>query len=271
VKYWIGVTDNSWFEFLRAARPDSVNFWHPSAKTPFRDLPEGAPFLFKLKSPHNHIGGGGFFVRYTTLPLSKAWEVFEQGNGAATRSAFAASARRLGKRDELDPTIGCSVLTQPFFWDDADWIRFPEWPRQNVRGAYYDSTKDVGKRIWEEVELRLAGGAMVAAEPAGVDGARRGAARLVEPRLGQGAFRAVVIDAYKRKCAITGESTLPVLEAAHIRPFAENGPNRASVTPELKVLVSPRIEQAWYNGKVGASNRPNPEFLRWHNENRFAA
>lgn len=44
-------------------------------------------------------------------------------------------------------------------------------------------------------------------------------------RLGQGAFRIVVTDAYRRRCAITGEKTLPVLEAAHIIPNAENGPH----------------------------------------------
>jgi putative restriction endonuclease len=40
----------------------------------------------------------------------------------------------------------------------------------------------------------------------------------VQPRLGQGAFRLLVTDAYQRRCAVTGERTLPVLDAAHIRP-----------------------------------------------------
>ena len=37
-------------------------------------------------------------------------------------------------------------------------------------------------------------------------------------RLGHGAFRLLVTDAYQRRCAVTGERTLPVLDAAHIRP-----------------------------------------------------
>jgi putative restriction endonuclease len=45
----------------------------------------------------------------------------------------------------------------------------------------------------------------------------------VRPRLGQGAFRVVVTDAYDRRCAITRERTLPVLEAAHIKPYSEGG------------------------------------------------
>ena len=43
----------------------------------------------------------------------------------------------------------------------------------------------------------------------------------VRPRLGQGAFRIIVTDLYGRKCAVTGEKTMPALEAAHIRPYAD--------------------------------------------------
>lgn len=42
--------------------------------------------------------------------------------------------------------------------------------------------------------------------------------------LDRGAFKLLITDAYQRKCAITGEKTLPVLEAAHIKPFGQEGP-----------------------------------------------
>lgn len=32
MQYWLGVTDNDWFRFLREQQPDEVNFWHPSGK-----------------------------------------------------------------------------------------------------------------------------------------------------------------------------------------------------------------------------------------------
>lgn len=35
----------------------------------------------------------------------------------------------------------------------------------------------------------------------------------------------VVTDSYQRQCAITGEKTLPALEAAHIKPYAQNVPH----------------------------------------------
>jgi putative restriction endonuclease len=52
---------------------------------------------------------------------------------------------------------------------------------------------------------------------------RYGAPTLIRPRLGQGAFRISVTDVYQRRYAITGERTLPILDAAHIQPFADGG------------------------------------------------
>src|SRR5690606_6533257 len=85
---------------------------------------------------------------------------------------------------------------------------------------------------------------------------------LTRIRLGQGAFRVSLTDAYHRKCAISGERTLPVLEAAHIKPYSVSGPNHLSngilmradlhklfdsgyltLTKDLKVEVSKRIKE----------------------------
>ena len=42
-------------------------------------------------------------------------------------------------------------------------------------------------------------------------------------RLGQRSFMAVVLDAYRRRCAISGTHIPPVLQAAHIRAVAAVG------------------------------------------------
>jgi len=62
MRYFIGVTDDSWYEFLAQRRPPEVNFWRPGAAETFRAIEPGAPFLFKLHSPQNYIAGGGFFL-----------------------------------------------------------------------------------------------------------------------------------------------------------------------------------------------------------------
>ena len=72
---FIATTDQDWFDFL-SQRPDldEVNFWAPSGKAALKAIPWGAPFLFKLKSPHHAIGGFGllgpitmFFYRFVPV------------------------------------------------------------------------------------------------------------------------------------------------------------------------------------------------------------
>lgn len=63
---------------------------------------------------------------------------------------------------------------------------------------------------------------------AAIDPPRYGTPTLVAPRLGQGSFRALVTDAYSYRCAISKERTLPVLQAAHIRPYADGGQHELS-------------------------------------------
>lgn len=303
--FWLGVTDNAWFEFLSRSALDEVNFWQPSGTAPFTTLPEGTPFLFKVKRPYNHVAGGAYFVKFAVLPLSLAWDVFGPKNGAATREEFESIIRPLLPDPRArDPDIGCTVLTEPFFWPKELWIENPPgWARSIVRGRTYDSRTSEGRLLWGQVAERLSAelglaNANQVHEPA----ARYGEPVLVKRRIGQGAFRVLVTDAYTRRCAITGESTLPVLEAAHIKPFARSGPHSTSnglllrsdfhklfdlgyvtVTPDLRVKVSPRIRDDWFNGKAyyrldgkelaalpdAVRDQPSSEWLEWHNREVF--
>ena len=135
-----------------------------------------------------------------------------------------------------------------------------------------------------------------------ITGDRFGTPQLVYPRLGQGSFRILVTDAYQRRCAITGEKTLPVLEAAHIRPYAHEGHHEIAnglllrsdlhtlfdrgylgVDPDdLKVTVSPRIKEQFSNGRhyyalhgqpislpVDLASTTSRENLVYHAENIF--
>jgi len=237
--------------------------------------------------------------------LSLAWEVFEQKNGAQSRNVFEAMIKGLMSNPKVrDPEIGCTVLAAPFFWPPESWIANPiGWSGNIVRGRYYDTAKTEGANLWSSIQERFRD-PLVSTLPNRVQEtkARYGNPTLIQPRLGQGAFRVVVTDAYRRRCAITGESTLPVLEAAHIRPFARSGVNEVSngmllrsdfhklfdaglvtVTPELRVEVSAQIKEQWFNGKPyyrlhgktlsnvpqDPANRPSETFLSWHNDNCY--
>ncbi len=306
MRFYVGVTDNAWFDFLQQSGPDEVNFWRPSGKE-FSALEPGEPFLFKLHSPMNFIVGGGFFIRSERLPLSLAWEVFGRKNGAATRSEFEQLIRNYRGHDEVDPEIGCVILNQPFFIPRDHWIPAPEnWKPNIVSGKTYEDGDECGSRLWTFVRSWLP--TAESAEPSGElaggvseQGMLYGQEYLRKSRLGQGAFRILVTDAYLKRCAISGERTLPVLQASHIKPYGE-GPNHVdnglllrsdlhilfdrgylTVTPDLKVEISRRIREEYENGRdyyrfhgnslavlpVSLLDRPNQEFLRWHNEKIF--
>jgi HNH endonuclease len=299
----IAVTDRAWFDHLSSRKDLSeVNFWAPSA-TSFKALQPGELFLFKLHAPLNVIVGGGIFGYASTLPCTLAWEAFKEANGAASLTEMRqriAKYRRSGPQDRADFTIGCRILTQPFFFGEADWLPVPaNWSPNIVTFKTYSTNEPDGAHLWRAVEDRLQRSSRPLHD--GKAAPQYGAPVLVRPRLGQGAFRIVVTDAYNRRCAITGERTLPALEAAHIRPYAEGGPHEPSngllmrrdihalfdagyvtVTPELHFEVSRRIKEEFENGrhyyalhgqaiaKAALPDwRPDRAALSWHNEERY--
>lgn len=306
MKYYVGITDYDWYQRLSAQKPDEVNFWRPGSQPSFKAIDVGAPFLFKLHSPRNYIVGGGFFVRYSVLPVFLAWQAFGEKNGAASHDEFLKRLYKYRDTNEINPSVGCVILTEPFFFDESDWIPIPDdWKQNIVSGKTYDTSTPIGQRLWEDVETHLAG-REAPAVPGDKDVVREkelyGAAYLTKARLGQGTFRVLVTDAYQRRCAITGEKTLPVLEAAHIKPVSKSGPNRidnglllrsdlhtlfdngyVTVSSDYRVEVSRRIKEEFENGKdyyslngnqlsvlpQGDVDRPAREFIDWHNQNVY--
>src|SRR5689334_14340616 len=203
VRLVVAVTDGDWFDTLRAV-PDvaEVNFWSPSP-TEFKALQPGELFLFKLHSPRNFIVGGGVFAYANILPVSLAWQAFELANGASSQIQMRQRIEkyRRGKGDGApgDFSVGCRILTQPFFLEEKEWIPVPAtWSPNIVSLKTFDSDNPDGKALWDAVQGRAAPKLDQTS-----DVPRFGTPHLVKPRLGQGAFRVVVTDCYKRRCAIT--------------------------------------------------------------------
>ena len=303
MKAWVGVTDTDWYRFL-SARPDldEVNFWQPSGGRQFRAIAPGDLFLFKIRHPENYIVGGGLFAHFSVAPSRLVWEAFGEKNGAPT---YEAMRRRIEKyrRKPSSPheeyEIGCILLTQPFFFERSNWIPAPtDFAKNIVQGKTYDLTSGVGKELWAAVQERL----QASAVPAYADeGSVYGDPILVKQRLGQGTFRLLITDVYQKRCSVTGEKVLPVLQAAHIRPVTEGGRHRVdnglllrsdvhtlfdrgyvSVTPEHRVLVSSRLKKDFNNGEhyyqyqgreiwtpSAAMDRPSKLFLEWHRDEVF--
>jgi len=299
VKAYVAVTDEEWFQFL-SSRPDleEVNFWRPSSETSFRALKPGELFLFKLRAPANWIVGGGLFGHFSRIPVSLAWDTFKERNGAPNLTEL---RRRIEKHRLTRPTskedypIGCILLEQPFFLPRGHWIRAPKDLSLYGPGKIYDLTSESGRVILNQLREALGSQperAAWAAEKTDL----HGEPTLVIPRVGQGTFRWLVADTYQRRCAITREKVLPVLEAAHIKPVSEGGDHRienglllrsdvhtlfdggyVTVTPDFKFLVSRRLKDDFDNGEHyyrfngqniwiprQVADRPSRKLLEWH-------
>lgn len=312
MRLFVGVTDYDWFQLHASkAHVDEVNFWKPSPTATFQALQPGEPFLFKLHSPRNFIAGGGFFAKFLNLPVGLAWDAFGEANGARSLDEVKMRISKyrkapIGPRD--NPDIGCIILAEPFFFDESEWIPSPsDFALNTVTGKGYETAEGTGRAIWMQVAERLErrcalhindGPAVAAA----AEGARYGSPVIVMPRLGQGAFRVLVTDAYGRRCAMTNERTLPVLEAAHIRPYSEQGPHQLSnglllrrdlhtlfdlgyvaVDPDdRRIMVSRRIREEFENGHeyyqldgkplmvpLDRQATPARDFLEYHANNKF--
>lgn len=299
MKLYVGITDRDWFRFLRSRNAVEMNFWRPRSTSDFGAIQPGELFLFKTRYPENKIVGGAFLVRHTTLPLDLAWSTFGEANGVLSLADFRTKISSIRGDFEKNPTIGCTILTQPFYLEDHDFFAPPlEWASNIVTGKSYDATAGEGLRLFQQATSAIQTESNRFIE----DSPRYGEGRLIRPRLGQGGFRVVVMDEYGRRCSITGERTLPVLEAAHIQPYSENGPHEVSngillrsdlhtlfdkgymtVTTDLKVEVSRRIREEFSNGREyyalhgqelkilpsDRSHRPATQFLEWHQNNCF--
>lgn len=197
-----------------------------------------------------------------------------------------------------DYTIGCRIIVQPIFFSRLNWIPQPKsWANSIVVGKTYSTDTDEGLALWDRVMSVVE----LPAEPligfSESPQARFGEPALIAPRLGQGAFRVSVTDAYERKCAISGGKVLPALDAAHIRPYGLGGAHSISngillrrdihsvfdagyvtIDEDMRFVVSDRVRTDFNNGSeyrrlhghalsvpANPVQQPDREALRWHN------
>ena len=311
MRAYVGVTDGEWYRFL-AARPeiDEVNFWRPKGARGFGSLTAGEPFLFKSHARDgNKIVGGAFYSGTPDggLRVSEAWEYFGAGNGSPSLDRL---SERIGayRRDlvsEADPVIGCVLLRDVTFFRPGQVIPAPEDFATNlVQGRGYDLELLDASHSVQRAYLQLLGWhAYDLGESQYVSGPMFGDPRLTIPRVGQQAFKSLLLAAYGRRCAITGDKIQPVLEAAHIRPVELGGEHRLdnglllrsdvhtlfdrgylAIDGRYRLRVSRLLRDNWGNGDEfyrhegeiialpgRRSDRPSREFVDWHNDTVFKA
>jgi putative restriction endonuclease len=305
INLFVANTDNSWFDFLSSeGKLSEVNFWSPG-KTNFRALQPGELLVFRLKSPRNKIGGFGVFSEYSLLPIQMAWEAFGRGNGVSSLEGLRNAIAKLRTDVAVVPStdIGSTILVQPVFFPPHLWFDVPvSWASSIQRGKVYSTDDIEGLQLWERL-LETAKLSNTTNVPgfSSREQARFGSPALITPRLGQGAFRVAVTEAYGRQCAITNGKVLPALDAAHIKPYGEGGLHTKSngillrkdihsvfdagyvtIKDDFTFSVSKKVKEVFNNGEeylrlhgspVRRPDRkadwPDIDLLRWHNNNRY--
>jgi putative restriction endonuclease len=305
ISLFVANTDNSWFDFLASEQDlKEVNFWWPGELN-FRALQPGEILAFRLKSPRNKIGGFGIFTDHTRLPIQTAWETFGRANGVSSLEALRRAIANLRTNIAVGPStdIGSTILVEPVFFPPHLWFDVPQsWSPAIQRGKRYSTEDREGLALWdrlvETASLSKASNTQGVASPGQL---RFGSPTLIIPRLGQGAFRIAVTEAYGRQCAITAGKVLPALDAAHIRPYGEGGEHTKSngillrkdihsvfdagyvtIKDDFSFSVSKKVKEVFNNGEEylrlhgkvirrpdRKSDWPDIDLLRWHNKERY--
>lgn len=289
MKIFVANTDYEWYRWmLEHPDMDEVNFWRPKGTTNFKALREGELFFFKLKKQyHGKIVGFGQFLLFEAMSVADAWSLFETKNGAPTLSAMWRRVAQYAdkRRDANNSTfhrshrIGTIVITNPVFFPEQLWIDAPEdWRDTIVTGKSYQISEFPGNRIYAE-SMRAAellnsslfedlSSIRSSEDVITAHDSRYGKPVLTRPRLGQGGFRMRIQTVYG-KCAVSGEHSMPALEASHIRPYSDGGrheiPNGillrsdihklydtgyVTIDPDYTFRVSDQLKEDYNNGKT---------------------
>jgi putative restriction endonuclease len=215
--------------------------------------------------------------------------------------------RREPVTPDYDPDIGCLLIRDvAFFHERLAADPPPDFAPNLVQGRTYDLSQPEYADYFRGLMFRVVGAAAIEVDlsaPWHRPGPVYGDPRLAPQRLGQQAFQAVVLDAYQRRCAVTGAKIRPVLQAAHIRPLPAGGEHRLDnglllrsdvhtlydrgylgVDRRHRLLVSPRLRSEFGNGDqfyalagqpitvpARRPDQPNAEFLEWHLDSVFRA
>lgn len=127
--------------------------------------------------------------------------------------------------------------------------------------------------------------------------------RTVKTRVNQGFFRKAILASYNYTCCITGISQPELLIAGHIKPWSLDEKNRINpsnglainalhdkafenglftITPDYKIVISKELKKSKNEAIIECFSKydqkeiilpskflPDPEFLQYHNDERF--
>lgn len=300
----------SWYQNVKAqyivSGSSSLNCWgiKKRGKSAAAHPDPGSLILFKVdRDGAPYICGGGFFQSDEHLTPERAWKIFGVNNGASCYEDFLAGLKGMGYRSG---EIVAHMVVGDFVFSRQTCYRLPEaielgdlkdgelvsFGLDTPEGRY------LAKYIMHERSSHLREGFANYGWP--------GIYRMASERNSRDytmVFYARMMAAYDRRCAVTGDRTLPVLDVAHIRTFYDERfqrPDNGIVLrgdihrlfslgyitatyvsdTEARVRVSATLSEVGgaeylkYDGSPlylpeDPALRPSREYLEWHAERRF--
>lgn len=289
----VALTDYNWYNCLRDySNINIVNFWTP---TPWniKNLKVGGYVFFLLKARFGRkICGYGEFIRYENSTVSTAWNTFGKQNGVDSLEEFNDRIRKYTNKNSnsgfkgIEHIIGCVILENLVFFDlnnlketrDFGWVipnqvvKFKSVDYNGIPTFIANEPSDF-TLIKDKVKYRNT---------------------TSKERVGQSKFRNDIMNAYGKKCCITGETTSEILEAAHIQEYISEESNHIqnglllradlhklfdagliTINDEYKIQVSRFLDSSNYQSLDGKkinlpdTGLPSLEALKWHNTNLF--
>lgn len=291
----IVLTDYNWYSLLKEKKiTKQVNFWTP---TPWKvkQLRRGSNVYFLLKKRYGRIiCGYGKFVRYEEMSIINTWNLYGIKNGVNNLTEMKSRVEGYVRKNSITKfceeshLIGNIILKDIVFIDD-ELQKAPEFYGWNVANQVV-KFKYINDEVFQidekddNVPFLL------------VDSNKKETGTVINKiRIGQESFRRRLLNAYFRKCCITGEEEESILEAAHIQEYISKESNHVqngllfrvdfhrlfdqgliTIDEDFKICVSEKLNSDYYksfNGKQISLPKENcvPSLIaiQWHNKNIF--
>lgn len=227
----------------------------------------------------------------------------EGSHGAGLTAKARIQAVENRGRDDVDLRISQVTLIRPFVkyhqFQAASHVRSAVGDRLNyaLRQSLHIADADVAEWErhygWFAEQIAAANArALVEQHRAALSRENQERFREVRARPAQGAFRASVIEQHNSRCAISGECTLAVLEAAHVLNFAQHPKYRSDPRNGIllrvdlhrlfdagllsvdkgRVALSPQLRGTSYAALAGkaVTTSADPSFLAQHHQDATA-
>lgn len=292
------ITDPSWIANLQASGvADGVNFWRKDKRS--LGLLPGDQFYFKLKG-RMQIAGRATFREQIQLTIDEAWREFGLGNGVTSATDLALRAKDVLGTD--DDEINCLILDNVDILDQGmrPEISATDFPTSIMNCKFFavgtlpviENSFSSSASLSDWLDQQGA----PSFDPGYISSERARTLRSICARRGQARFRQNLITAYNGACCVTGETTLAVLEAAHIHPYRGEDTDQPSnglllrsdlhtlfdlglwtVDAAYIVRIAPTLNTSVYAAfagrriavPAGASVKPSHAALKYHRETIF--